>query len=81
MMIILAFVVGIIFGIFLEWSAWTRCRRQHTKVGTPSASHNSAMDAIALCYRIAAYNRDTSVSSLSWGEIVTEAKRIVQQHQ
>jgi hypothetical protein len=46
MWIILAFVVGIILGIFLEWSAWTRCRRQHTKVGTPSASHNRQSNVI-----------------------------------
>lgn len=51
MWIILAFVVGIIFGVFLEWSAWTRCRRQHTKVGTPSASHNTA--SLRFCWQCA----------------------------
>ena len=41
MWIIVAFVVGVAVGVFLEWSSWTRCRRQHTKAGTPSASHNT----------------------------------------
>ena len=35
-------VLGIAVGIFCEWLAWTRCRRQNTKDGTPSASHNIA---------------------------------------
>lgn len=50
MWIMITFVVGVIAGIFLEWWAWTRCRRQHTKAGTPSASHNTDMDAISQQY-------------------------------
>ena len=50
MWIILAFVCGVALGVFLEWLSWTRCHRQHTKVGTPSASHNSARDAISQQY-------------------------------
>ena len=40
-----AFGLGIVLGVFLEWSAWTRCRRQHM-AGTPSASHNRPQPAM-----------------------------------
>ena len=49
MWIIVAFVVGVAFGVFLEWLSWTRCRRQHTKVGTPSASHNRQSTPFVKC--------------------------------
>jgi hypothetical protein len=43
MWVVVAFVVGVAVGVILEWSAWTRCRRQHMGVGIPSASANSRM--------------------------------------
>jgi hypothetical protein len=46
MWILLAFVFGVGIGSILKWGTWPRYRRQYTKVDTPSASHNSAMDEI-----------------------------------
>lgn len=75
------FLILLLYTAFIA-AIWCRIGYIHgRRVGTPSASHNSAMDAIALCTRIAQYHRDEKVLRYHWEDILTEAKRIVQQHQ
>jgi len=55
-----------------------------TKLGTPSASHNSGtMDAIALCQSIAQMVHDTGGQNMEhyMTPLIDEACRIAQQHQ
>jgi hypothetical protein len=38
-----ALIIGVAFGVFLEWFVYTRCHRKHTKILT---SINSSRDSI-----------------------------------
>jgi len=76
---LLLFYIGMAYALVLLGYLLGK-RNSNTKVGTPSASHNSAMDAIALQKSLFTLFKKY-MSSVDSSILVKEVLVVVQQHQ